>query len=49
MGAPRRGDSAEGSTRQQAGEEVRNSIEIAGEHHNTAEKLGDVKAAPDGG
>jgi hypothetical protein len=49
MGAPRCGDLVERSLQRHIGGEAANAIGVAGERHGAMEKLGDVKAMPDGG
>jgi hypothetical protein len=49
VSAPRRGESAEGSSWRQAGGEAGNTAEVAGDSHGATEELGDAKSAPDNG
>jgi hypothetical protein len=48
-GAPRWGDSTEGSSQRQGGGEAGNAVEVASEHHGATEELGDMKEALDDG
>jgi hypothetical protein len=43
---PCRGDSAEGNSRWQVGEEAGNAAEVAGERHGATDELGDANEAP---